>query len=213
MDQNHFSTFEQRTAGNSKSLSIQSWKKGSARFQPTPTEKNFQDLLQQLNDTTDPNLTSAYRAIESQTLHKKPYAFGDVIDVVNPLHHLPIVGTLYRNLTGDELHPASRIIGGSIYGGPVGAVSATVNSISEIQTGKDLGDHVMGMARGELPSSNADYNFSYYTYQDMNEPRTAGWQINYQGQYEADKSFSFAYEPVTELALSPMPPKRLIKDA
>jgi len=46
--------------------------------------------------------------------------FGDLIDVVNPLQHLPVVGNVYRWLTGDDLSPAARVAGGALYGGPIG---------------------------------------------------------------------------------------------
>lgn len=214
MEQNSFHTVEQRTASQIKPLSVQSWKKGSALFKQSETEKNFENILNQINDTTNPKLTYAYQQGQFPAANKKPYEFMDVIDVINPLQHLPIVGTLYRNITGDELHPASRIIGSSIYGGPVGAVSATLNTVSEMQTGKDLGDHILGMARGDLPERPVDYTLAHYSYQDMDSDRTAGWQIDYRRPFEPDyMNSSFAYEPVTELSLSPMPPKRILTDA
>jgi hypothetical protein len=46
--------------------------------------------------------------------------FGDLIDVVNPLQHLPVLGNVYRWLTGDDLSPAARVAGGALYGGPIG---------------------------------------------------------------------------------------------
>ena len=47
--------------------------------------------------------------------------FGDVIDVINPLHHIPVIGTIYRKLTGDTIDPAIRVAGGALFGGPIGA--------------------------------------------------------------------------------------------
>jgi len=88
------------------------------------------------------------------------YDFNDVIDVVNPLHHLPVIGMLYREMTGDEIKPASQIIGGGLFGGPLGALTGTVNAVSEIQTGKDLPNTVLAMAglsgEKETLSSNSD---------------------------------------------------------
>ncbi|MEQ9640668.1 MAG: hypothetical protein RIM84_11650 [Alphaproteobacteria bacterium] len=69
-------------------------------------------------------------------------SFGDVIDVVNPLHHLPVVGTAYREMTGDEIAPAAKIIGGMIFGGPIGMVLAIFSAIFEEATGKDIGTAV-----------------------------------------------------------------------
>lgn len=52
--------------------------------------------------------------------------FADVIDIVNPLQHIPIVSTFYRKLTGDTIDPAIRIAGGALFGGPLGALASTM---------------------------------------------------------------------------------------
>lgn len=71
------------------------------------------------------------------------FTFGDLIDIINPLQHIPIVSTLYRAITGDEISPAARFAGGGIFGGLVGVAMAAVNEIAESATGKDIGDNVM----------------------------------------------------------------------
>lgn len=48
-------------------------------------------------------------------------SFRDVLDLVNPLQHIPVLGTLYRRVTGDTLAPVIRIAGGALFGGPLGA--------------------------------------------------------------------------------------------
>jgi len=57
--------------------------------------------------------------------------FGDVLDMVNPLQHLPGVGQVYRAITGDEISPAARIAGGSIYGGPIGLLVSAGSAFLE----------------------------------------------------------------------------------
>ncbi len=52
--------------------------------------------------------------------------FADVLDVVNPLQHIPILSTFYRKLTGDTIDPAIRIAGGALFGGPLGAIASTM---------------------------------------------------------------------------------------
>lgn len=71
------------------------------------------------------------------------FTFGDFLSVINPLQHLPIVSTIYRSLTGDEIKPAARMMGGALYGGPIGLLSALANNIAEAETGKDIGANVM----------------------------------------------------------------------
>lgn len=83
-------------------------------------------------------------------------SFGDILDVINPLQHLPIIGTLYRNLTGDTLNPAARVMGGFLYGGVVGGLVSVTNAVIEQSSGKDVGDHVMaslGFGEGVHPAA------------------------------------------------------------
>jgi hypothetical protein len=80
-------------------------------------------------------------------------AFVDtLIDIVNPLQHLPIVATLYRSLTGDEISGPARLVGGALFGGPLGAVSAAVNLAVKDATGGDIGDHMLALVTGEEPT-------------------------------------------------------------
>ena len=53
--------------------------------------------------------------------------FRDVFDLVNPLHHIPLLGNLYRRITGDIIDPAIRVAGGALFGGPIGAGFAAVS--------------------------------------------------------------------------------------
>lgn len=85
----------------------------------------------------------------------RDYTFADVVDVINPLHHLPVIGTLYRQWTGDVLKPMSNIIGGAIFGGPVGAIGSTIDVIVKDRTGRDIGENalaIVGLERTPPPS-------------------------------------------------------------
>lgn len=72
-------------------------------------------------------------------------SFGDVLDIVNPLQHLPVVGALYRSITGDEASPGAKLAGGAIYGGPIGLASAMINNAIEETTGDDVMGHMLAM--------------------------------------------------------------------
>lgn len=56
----------------------------------------------------------------------RPSAFAEMIDVANPLQHVPLVGDVYREMTGDKISDGARLGGhvaiGAIAGGPVGAI-------------------------------------------------------------------------------------------
>lgn len=70
--------------------------------------------------------------------------FHHLLDVVNPLQHLPLVGTLYRAITGDHLGPVEKIMGDTLYGGLWGAVSSVADVAFEGLTGKSMEDTVLG---------------------------------------------------------------------
>ena len=76
-------------------------------------------------------------------------SFWDFVDIVNPLQHLPLISTVYRDMTGDEIDPGARLAGGTLYGGPIGLAASTFNVVLEHNTGKDAGEHVMAWFDGE----------------------------------------------------------------
>ena len=78
-----------------------------------------------------------------------PFTFSDMIDMVNPLQHIPVVSHLYRHFTGDQIRPIGRMIGGGIYGGPLGVASALVNSVVEYETGNDMVGNAFGFMTGQ----------------------------------------------------------------
>jgi len=76
------------------------------------------------------------------------FSFHDVLDTINPLQHIPIIGSIYRSITHDEPGAVARILGDGLYGGgPIGALvglfTGAVNVLVEADTGKDLGQHVL----------------------------------------------------------------------
>lgn len=75
--------------------------------------------------------------------------FWDMVDVVNPLQHIPLVSTLYRDMTNDTLDPAPRVMGGTLFMGPIGLVASVANVMVEHNTGKDMGGHVMAYFRDD----------------------------------------------------------------
>ena len=74
--------------------------------------------------------------------------FADLLDVINPLQHIPVVSSLYRELTGDEIKAPARVLGGFLFGGPVGLVGSVANAAIEEASGRDLGETVMAWAFG-----------------------------------------------------------------
>ena len=79
---------------------------------------------------------------------KHDFSFHDFLDIINPLQHLPIVSTIYRAITGDQIKTPEKIVGDAIYGGPLGALSSVADAIFQQSTGKSFGDTVLGWFTG-----------------------------------------------------------------
>lgn len=69
--------------------------------------------------------------------------FYDMLDIVNPLQHLPIVSYFYREFTEDTIEPLPRVAGGALFGGLYGAVASLVNVVVDEVTGDDIGGHAI----------------------------------------------------------------------
>ena len=52
-------------------------------------------------------------------------------------------------MTGDTLDAAPRVLGGTLFGGPIGAVASIISVIVEEGTGKDPGDHLLALLDDE----------------------------------------------------------------
>jgi len=53
-------------------------------------------------------------------------SFAEFLAALNPLHHLPVIGMIYREATGETIPPVLRVLGGGVFGGPIGMLSAAV---------------------------------------------------------------------------------------
>jgi hypothetical protein len=76
------------------------------------------------------------------------FTFHDFLSIINPLQHLPVIGTLYRAITGDKIGTPEKIAGDALYGGLLGAVASIADSAFEAITGKDVGDTVLALFTG-----------------------------------------------------------------
>ena len=75
--------------------------------------------------------------------------FHHVLDVINPLQHLPVVGSIYRAITGEHIGPVEKIAGDTLYGGLWGAVSSIADVAFESITGKSFEDTAMAWIKGD----------------------------------------------------------------
>ena len=56
------------------------------------------------------------------------FSFADLLDIVNPLQHIPVVSTLYRSITGDGIGTPEKIVGDTLYGGLVGLFASLADT-------------------------------------------------------------------------------------
>ncbi len=82
--------------------------------------------------------------------------FDDILDIVNPLQHLPVISTLYRSITGDQIKPFPKIAGDGLYGGWMGFASSIADTIFQKVTGKGFGDTALALVEDAFsPSSSS----------------------------------------------------------
>ena len=124
---------------------------------------NFADISQQALSGKHNMASSAFQALRDARARgaepSEKVNFDDLVDTLNPLQHIPVVSTLYRELTGDNISAQARMAGGAIYGGPIGLATSMIDSTINAMTGDDIGGHIyatlFGESRTEENSSNA----------------------------------------------------------
>ncbi len=93
-------------------------------------------------------------AQESSFWGEDGFGFGDLLDIVNPFHHIPIVSHIYENATGDARSGGASLLGGALFGGVIGFVSSFFNDAVKQVTGKDVGAHTVAFFEGEKATPN-----------------------------------------------------------
>lgn len=86
------------------------------------------------------------------------FGFADALDIVNPLQHLPGIGWLYREISGDTIGAPAAIAGGALFGGPVGFVGAILAAAFESLSGETPENM---LARAISPTESARASTAY----------------------------------------------------
>jgi hypothetical protein len=76
-------------------------------------------------------------------------SFDDLVDMVNPLQHIPLVNVVYRAISGDTISGVSQIVGGGIYGGVLGVFTSVASALFEQETGRGVGETMVAALVGE----------------------------------------------------------------
>jgi hypothetical protein len=89
--------------------------------------------------STGPPTTAAVAQTTAAAQHA--FSFHDLLHIMNPLQYLPVVGTIYRAVTGDVIPEAVRDVGSllvsGLMGGPIGVATYIATTIAEKVTGID----------------------------------------------------------------------------
>ncbi|MGE5503606.1 MAG: hypothetical protein ACM31L_04210 [Actinomycetota bacterium] len=121
----------------------------------SPTQQAYDQPFDRLVPTLpSENAATAFDGADKSGHHVGMFAedepsFKDLFDIINPLQHIPVVDTIYRELTGEKIGVGPRLLGGALYGGPIGLIAAAVESITEEATGKDIGGNVLALFKGD----------------------------------------------------------------
>ncbi len=91
--------------------------------------------------------------------------FGDILDIINPLQHIPIISTIYRSITGDDIAAAPKVAGGALFGGVIGLVVSIIDTAIEQISGQDTGEHLLALLKdadfsGEVLVADEDDGFA-----------------------------------------------------
>ena len=70
------------------------------------------------------------------------FGLKDFWDIINPLQHIPIVSTIYREMSGDTIKPVSRVAGDVLFGAATGSlllsgILSVAGAAYEQQTGQE----------------------------------------------------------------------------
>ncbi len=87
------------------------------------------------------NPTAPAASVQAAATANHHFTFHDFLSAINPLQYLPVVGTIYRAVTGDTIPEALRDLGSmlvsGLLGGPIGLGINIGSLIAEKVTGID----------------------------------------------------------------------------
>lgn len=95
------------------------------------TQNMMQSMVQAALEPTPEQAAATAAELENPTAtafaNGSSPGFADVLDIINPLQHIPLVSQYYRDWTGDDMGYISQVAGGAFWGGGVGVATSFVN--------------------------------------------------------------------------------------
>ena len=114
---------------------------------------SISSTLSAIFDPPSPAVAQGASAAPASSVDDSGFSFHDLLSIINPLQHLPVIGTLYRAITGDTIKTPEKIAGDALYGGLWGAVASVADAAFQAVTGKDVGDTVLALLTGNHASA------------------------------------------------------------
>ncbi|MCD1596693.1 hypothetical protein [Rheinheimera aquimaris] len=110
----------------------------------------FSVLTQSLMQSLVQSALQTEKTPEQLAQEQQPTAFADgttpgmadVVDMINPLQHIPLVSQYYREWTGDDMGYVSQVAGGALWGGGVGVATSFLNLGLTSIMGKSPSDYI-----------------------------------------------------------------------
>jgi hypothetical protein len=93
-------------------------------------------------EVATPQSATAPQQVAQPVAAEHHTTFHEILSALNPLQYLPVIGTIYRTITGDQIPEPLRRIGSfivsAVIGGPIGAVINVATMAAEKIIGVDL---------------------------------------------------------------------------
>lgn len=110
----------------------------------------FSVLTQSLMQSLVQSALQTEKTPEQLAQEQQPTAFAegttpgmaDVVDMINPLQHIPLVSQYYREWTGDDMGYVSQVAGGALWGGGMGVATSFLNLGLTSIMGKSPSDYI-----------------------------------------------------------------------
>ncbi|MBU2878401.1 hypothetical protein [Aliiglaciecola lipolytica] len=120
------------------SLSANLFSSATAAISAEP-EVSTTDLSALNSDTT---LLGSIQDISNYVIGEDGLGMDDFFDTINILNHIPIVSDIYQNTSHTSVDPVSELLGGFVYGGPIGMAFAAADMAIESFSGKSIYNNV-----------------------------------------------------------------------
>lgn len=109
---------------------------------PTELLTLNQARAQQRSETGEVTQKRTLPSHQKETIKVDDCCFGDFLQALNPLNHIPVISSLTNNNAAGEKQnafmPVAKIVSGGLLGGVIGLVGAAVDSVFEQANGKSF---------------------------------------------------------------------------